>query len=62
MTGTDDRSSSSIGQLFLAWGMSPEEARRVEAVASALLVEADTAGQCSVRAGGPCSRSATGGP
>jgi hypothetical protein len=57
MTGADDRSSGSIGQLFLAWGMSPERARRAEAIASALLAEADAAGQRSTWADGPCNRS-----
>jgi hypothetical protein len=52
MTSTDDRGSGSIGQLFLARGMSPEKARRIEAIASELLAEADAASQRSAWADG----------
>jgi hypothetical protein len=56
MTGTDDRSPGSIGQLALSWGMSPEEARRIEAVAAAILVDADVTDQRSSWLPEPCEQ------
>jgi hypothetical protein len=47
MSGTDDRSPGSIGELALSWGMSPEDARRIEAVAAAIVVDADVTDQRS---------------
>jgi hypothetical protein len=60
--GTDDRSSAGIGELFLAWGMSPEKAHRIEAIASALLADADAAHQRSTWADRSCDRSRHDGP
>lgn len=36
MSGTDDRSPGSIEDLALSWGLSPERARKVAAIAAAL--------------------------
>jgi hypothetical protein len=54
MTGTDDRSPGSIMDLALSWGMSPENARRIEATAAALLVDAHIADERSSRLHQPC--------
>jgi DNA-binding transcriptional ArsR family regulator len=46
-TGTDDRSPGSIGQIALCRGMSPEQARRIEATAAALTLHAHVADERS---------------
>jgi hypothetical protein len=43
MTGTDDRSPGSIGDMALSWGIRPEDARRIEEIAAAILVDAHIA-------------------
>jgi hypothetical protein len=56
MSGTDDRSPGSIGELALSWGMSPEDARRIEAVAAAIVVDADVTDQRSRWLAEPCEQ------